>query len=72
MKKSRFTEEQMAVEKIDRETEHAQEWASEHMPDDSDEKPERRMAEAPAADILSGDRSIFDDVDARWVTPAFP
>ena len=34
------------------------------MPDDSDERPERRLGEAPAADVLSGDRSIFDDVDA--------
>ena len=62
--KAMFDDDVTAGEKIDRETEHAQEWVSEHMPDDSDEKPERRLGEAPAADILSGDRSIFDDVDA--------
>ena len=57
-------DDETAVEKIDRETAHVQEWVSEHMADDSDDKPERRLGEAPAADILSSDRSIFDDVDA--------
>ena len=63
--KTMFHDDETAVERIDRETEHAQEWVwEEHMPDDSDETPERRLGEAPAADIHSGDRSIFDDVDA--------
>ena len=57
-------DDETAVEKIDRETAQVKEWVSEHMLDDSDEKPERRLGEATAADILSGDRSIFDDVDA--------
>ena len=59
-----FDDDETAVEKIDRETKHVQEWLREHTPDDSDERPERRLGEAPASDILSGDRSIFDDVDA--------
>ena len=62
--KAMFDDDETAVEKIDRETEHVQEWLWEHTPDDSDERPERRLGEAPASDILSGDRSIFDDVDA--------
>ena len=70
--KAMFDDDETAVEKIDRETEHVQEWVWEHMPDDSDERPERRLGEAPAADVLSGDRSIFDDVDALWAAPAFP
>ncbi len=36
-----------------RETEQAQAWVSEHMPDDSDEKPERRLGEAPAASLTT-------------------
>ena len=51
-------------ENIEREKEQVREWISEHMPDDSDQRPERRLGEAPVADKLSGDRSIFDDVDA--------
>ena len=59
-----FDGDETVSENIERETEQVREWISEHMPDESDQRPERRLGEAPIAEDLSGDRSIFDDVDA--------
>lgn len=61
--KGHFVDDQESMKIVEREAGRAAEWIHEHMPDDSDEKPRRKLGKVTAADAPGGERSIFDDVD---------
>jgi hypothetical protein len=48
---------------IELEIQLAQEWISEHMDDESEDKPERKLGNVRSSDRSNEGRSIFDDVD---------
>ncbi len=62
--KRHFAGDESAVRIISREIERAGDWIVGHRPDDSDERPQRKLGKVAASDRPQGERSIFDDVDA--------
>ncbi len=49
---------------VERETERANEWIDEHMPDEPDDGPKRTFGDVQTSDEFKDGRSIFEDVDA--------
>jgi energy-coupling factor transporter ATP-binding protein EcfA2 len=59
-----FADDEDTVKIVNRETELAQQWVAEHMPDESKDKPPRKLAAVSKSEQPQSERSIFDDVDA--------
>lgn len=51
------------VKIVERETEYANDWIAEHMPDQRDVAPKRTLGEVQTSDDFEDGRSIFEDVD---------
>ncbi len=62
--KRQFADDEAVIKIINRETELAQEWVSEHMPDESEDKPPRKLAPVSKSEEPQSERSVFDDVDS--------
>jgi hypothetical protein len=62
--KKLFSDDEDAVEIVERETARVVEWIAEHLPDDPGTRHRRSLGEVQASDEFHGDRSIFEDVDA--------
>jgi hypothetical protein len=61
--KQQFGEDPSAAAKIERETQHAQEWIDEHTEEEPEREP-RKLGKVADVEQLQSSRSIFDDIDA--------
>ncbi len=58
-----FADESEVMKIVERETERANEWIAEHMPDEPDNAPKRTLGDLQTSGEFKDGRGIFDDVD---------